>query len=114
MPTACCARCGRAVQVQWGMLPGLIEVLNVHVPHYSYMFEQVLSGEPPWYFGHLLLPGAHTGACAPTTRAAMRTVRVSLLPCTCDEPCKPSSLVQRSASLALLGGRRTLPHATCA
>jgi hypothetical protein len=45
-------------RVQWAVLPGYQEVLHVHVPHYSDMFNRLLNGQPrPWRFGHLYLPG---------------------------------------------------------
>ena len=44
-------------RVQWSVLPGFIEALNVHVPHYVHMFEEIFRGPRPWRFGHLYLPG---------------------------------------------------------
>ena len=56
-------------RVQWSELPGRQTVLNVHVPHYTHMFQRVLAaaasssadasgggGRGP-LFGHLYLPG---------------------------------------------------------
>jgi len=43
-------------RVPWIELPGRTNVLNVHNPVYTNMFEQVLHGEPPWYVGHLHMP----------------------------------------------------------
>lgn len=45
-------------RVQWTELPGFQNVLNVHEPHYTHMFRTLLlKHQPPWYFGHLYLPG---------------------------------------------------------
>ena len=44
-------------RVQWSELPGYQNVLNVHVAHYTHMFNSVVSAPKPWYFGHLHLPG---------------------------------------------------------
>lgn len=44
-------------RVQWTELPGRSNVLNVHDPIYTNMFESILSRPKPWYFGHLYLPG---------------------------------------------------------
>jgi len=43
-------------RVQWTELPGFQNVLNCHVPHYTHMFQKVLNGPKPWYFGHVYLP----------------------------------------------------------
>ena len=44
-------------RVQWTELPGYQNVLNVHVAHYTHMFQSVVNSPRPWYFGHLFLPG---------------------------------------------------------
>lgn len=49
-------------RVQWTELPGYQNVLNVHVPHYTHMFRQLLAqqkrkGGGDAYFGHVYLPG---------------------------------------------------------
>jgi Lon protease-like protein len=44
-------------RVQWTELPGYQNVLNCHVPHYTHMFRRILSGQKPWIFGHVFLPG---------------------------------------------------------
>uniref|UniRef100_A0A7S2BYL4 Lon N-terminal domain-containing protein n=1 Tax=Florenciella parvula TaxID=236787 RepID=A0A7S2BYL4_9STRA len=44
-------------RVQWTELPGFQNVLNVHQPHYTHMFEKIVRGPEPWYFGHVYLPG---------------------------------------------------------
>ncbi|KAL3930164.1 MAG: hypothetical protein SGPRY_001661, partial [Prymnesium sp.] len=46
-------------RVQWSLLPGFNQLLNVHVPHYTNMFSQLALSDPkvPRLFGHLLLPG---------------------------------------------------------
>ena len=44
-------------RVQWNALPGERQVYNVHVPHYTALFEKLVRGPKPWYFGHILLPG---------------------------------------------------------
>ena len=43
-------------RVQWTELPGRSNVLNVHEGTYTNMFETILCGDRPWYFGHLYLP----------------------------------------------------------
>lgn len=43
-------------RVQWTELPGRSNVLNVHEGTYTNMFETILNGPKPWYFGHLFLP----------------------------------------------------------
>ena len=55
-------------RVQWPTLPGLNEVLNVHVPHYTHMFSQLqeaATAEAPARFGHLLLPGGSASLSDP-------------------------------------------------
>lgn len=62
-------------RVQWNELPGSQNILNVHVPHYTNMFQKILKGRSrKWgdsvinyingdddknncYFGHVFLPG---------------------------------------------------------
>ena len=44
-------------RVQWNALPGERQVYNVHVPHYTALFEKLVRGPKPWFFGHILLPG---------------------------------------------------------
>jgi len=45
-------------RVQWTELPGFQNVLNVHVAHYTNMFQKILySDSDPKYFGHIYLPG---------------------------------------------------------
>lgn len=44
-------------RVQWVELPGSQNVLNVHVPHYTNMFQKILYSGGKRYFGHLYLPG---------------------------------------------------------
>lgn len=45
-------------RVQWTELPGFQNVLNVHVPHYTNMFQKILySDSNPKYFGQVYLPG---------------------------------------------------------
>ena len=45
-------------RVQWTELPGFQNVLNVHVAHYTNMFQKILfSDAKPKYFGHVYLPG---------------------------------------------------------
>ncbi len=44
-------------RVSWTELPGRSNVLNVHEPTYTDMFETILNRPKPWYFGHLYLPG---------------------------------------------------------
>jgi len=43
-------------RVQWTELPGRSNVLNVHDPIYTNMFETILNRPKPWYFGHLYVP----------------------------------------------------------
>jgi Lon protease-like protein len=40
----------------WTELPGRSNMLNVHDPVYTNMFESILYKEKPWYIGHLYLP----------------------------------------------------------
>lgn len=45
-------------RVQWTELPGFQNVLNVHVAHYTNMFQKILySDSETKYFGHIYLPG---------------------------------------------------------
>ena len=44
-------------RVQWTELPGYQNVLNVHVAHYTHMFQSIVHGPPPWLFVHLHLHG---------------------------------------------------------
>lgn len=63
--------------MQWAVLPGGLEVLHVHVPHYTDMFHRLLAGPAPRRFGHLYLPGGSVNlgspeyALAPGTRAPL-------------------------------------------
>jgi Lon protease-like protein len=43
-------------RVQWTEVPGRSNILNVHEPTYTNMFEKILNRDRPWYFGHLYLP----------------------------------------------------------
>jgi len=44
-------------RVQWVELPGLQNVLNVHVAHYTHMFLKIIYECPkPWLYGHVYLP----------------------------------------------------------
>jgi Lon protease-like protein len=52
-------------RVQWTELPGYQNVLNCHVPHYTHMFRRILSGEKPWIFGHVYLPGGSANLSNP-------------------------------------------------
>ncbi|KAI2503461.1 ATP-dependent protease La (LON) substrate-binding domain [Fragilaria crotonensis] len=55
-------------RVQWTELPGYQNVLNCHVPHYTHMFRRILSGEKPWMFGHVYLPGGSENLSNPDFR----------------------------------------------
>ena len=44
-------------RVSWTELPGRSNVLNVHEPMYTNMFETILNRPKPWYVGHLYMPG---------------------------------------------------------
>ena len=44
-------------RVGWVEVPGRTNCLNVHEGQYTHMFETILRGPQPWYFGHLHLPG---------------------------------------------------------
>lgn len=45
-------------RTQWSELPGYQNVLHVHVPHYTNMFQKILRSDAKnKYFGHLYLPG---------------------------------------------------------
>lgn len=52
-------------RVQWATLPGTQEVLHVHVPHYTHMFESIIAGDRPWRFGHIYLPGGSASLGTP-------------------------------------------------
>ncbi|KAL4451643.1 hypothetical protein ABPG75_007305 [Micractinium tetrahymenae] len=52
-------------RVQWVALPGHQEVLIVHVPHYTSMFERLFRGPRPWRYGHLYLPEGSANLGAP-------------------------------------------------
>lgn len=41
----------------WWEVPGRSNVLNVHDPIYTNMFEQIVRKPKPWCFGHLFLEG---------------------------------------------------------
>lgn len=43
-------------RVQFAVLPGMQQILHVHVPHYVHMFESVFNQPQPWHFGAVLLP----------------------------------------------------------
>ncbi|PRW20778.1 Meiotic nuclear division 1 [Chlorella sorokiniana] len=43
-------------RVQWAALPGAQEVLHIHVPHYTSMFERLFRTPRPWRYGSLYLP----------------------------------------------------------
>ena len=45
-------------RVGWTELPGRSNMLHVHEPMYTHMFQSLLSHDKPWYFGHLYLPSA--------------------------------------------------------
>lgn len=45
-------------------LPGRSNLLNVHEPVHTNMFQSILSQPKPWYFGHLYLPDGNCGALA--------------------------------------------------
>lgn len=38
-------------RVQWASLPAHNELLNVHVPHYTHMFTELMAGPRPWLYG---------------------------------------------------------------
>ncbi|CAB9498542.1 expressed unknown protein [Seminavis robusta] len=43
-------------RVGWTELPGRSNMLNVHEPIYTNLFESILYNDKPWYLGHLSLP----------------------------------------------------------
>lgn len=43
-------------RVGWTELPGRSNMLHVHEPIYTNMFESILYNDKPWYIGHLYLP----------------------------------------------------------
>ena len=56
-------------RVEWYELPGRTNVLNVHDPVYTHAFESLLhTSNPPWYFGHLYLPGGSRSMKDPKMR----------------------------------------------
>jgi Lon protease-like protein len=44
-------------RTQWVSLPAHNELLNVHVPHYTHMFTELMRTERPWFFGSFYLEG---------------------------------------------------------
>lgn len=54
---------------------GSQEVLHVHVPHYTHMFESIMAGPRPWRFGHVYLPGG--SASLGTPAAAIQSCSTS-------------------------------------
>jgi Lon protease-like protein len=59
-------------RVGWVEVPGRSNCLNVHEGHYTNMFEKILRGDDPWYFGHLHLPGGTTAARTNETRFQLK------------------------------------------
>lgn len=56
-------------RVQWTEMIGYQNVLNVHVPHYTHMFRQLVLQHPrPWFYGHVHLPGGSENLNNPTYR----------------------------------------------
>ncbi|KAK9815927.1 hypothetical protein WJX72_012088 [[Myrmecia] bisecta] len=75
-------------RVQWATLPGLQEVIHVHVPHYTHMFERLMTEQKsPWRFGHLYLPGGSASlgqpqyALQPGSQAPLVGVLMEVLSC---------------------------------
>ncbi|KAK9839519.1 hypothetical protein WJX81_006943 [Elliptochloris bilobata] len=60
-------------RVQWAALPGTLQTLHVHVPHYAHMMETLLAGPQPWRIGHLLLPGGSANLGSPGFELRPRT-----------------------------------------
>ncbi len=85
-------------RVQWTELPGSQNVLNVHVPHYTNMFQKILKGQSKtwgehdddgedttggnYYFGHIFLPGGSENLDNPDF--ALREGDVGTLMRVCD------------------------------
>ena len=85
-------------RVQWTELPGSQNVLNVHVPHYTNMFQKILKGQSKkwgdhddendgtnggdYYFGHIFLPGGSENLDNPDY--ALREGDVGTLMRVCD------------------------------
>lgn len=40
-------------KVSWTELPGRTNILNIHDPRYTNLFERILHSQTPWYVGHL-------------------------------------------------------------
>ena len=62
-------------RVGWVETPGLANCLNVHEGQYTHMFETILSGPQPHYFGHLHLPGGFKSARTEEARFDLKTWR---------------------------------------
>lgn len=64
-------------RTQWTELPGFQNVLNVHVPHYTNMFQKILRSDKDSsaskYFGHLYLPGGSENLDNPEYRLEENT-----------------------------------------
>jgi hypothetical protein len=63
------------------------EILHVHVPHYTHMFQSIMAGPRPWRFGHIYLPegsrnlGSPEYALEPRTRAPLTGTLAEILHC---------------------------------
>lgn len=64
-------------RVQWTELPGFQNVLNVHVAHYTNMFQKILySDSEVKYFGHIYLPGGSDNLDNPDYKMDVDQVKV--------------------------------------
>jgi Lon protease-like protein len=85
-------------RVGWVEVPGRANCLNVHEGHYTNMFETILSGPEPWYFGHLHLPGGTKNARSQQAQFELKNWREELR----DESRWEQSQTERSAVVGCL------------
>ena len=106
-------------RVQWPMLPGLNEVLNVHVPHYTHMFSQLqeaATADAPARFGHLLLPGGSASLSDPKyaleagTEAPMIGVLMQVLDVQKSSDGRLQVVAAGLCRFEVLRGTQTLPY----
>lgn len=57
----------------WVEVPGRSNVLNIHDPIYTNMFEKILFGPKPWCFGHLYLEGGSRNLKSDENRYQLET-----------------------------------------
>ena len=103
-------------RVQWNALPGERQVYNVHVPHYTALFEKLVRGPKPWYFGHILLPGGSANLRIPKYNlkdGPEATTLGTVMECLAVERRTDGCLVVVSQGVGrfrVQNVKRTLPH----